>query len=126
MRVDVSELCRVNGDALRRLILEKYGRLTAFYERAPVDLGVSTQTLKRFIGMGKPSRKELARKMLALLGEDAADYSTYFADEGKRKHRPANNREVIEALILKVEELQQKIDNLANTINLYHRWNKKI
>jgi hypothetical protein len=107
------------------LILEKYGRLTAFYGLAPAQLGVSTQTLKRFIGSGKPSRKELARKMLALLGEDMADYGAYFTDEGRRKNRPANNREVIGALILKIEELQQKVDNLANTINLYHRWDSE-
>jgi hypothetical protein len=92
----------VNGDGLKRLIQEKYGRLTVFYELAPEHLGESTQTLKRFIGSGKPSRKELTRELLQ-----------------------TTTREVIEALILKVEELQQQVDNLVNTINLDYRWDNE-
>ena len=122
MRVDGSELCRVKGGELRELILKKYGKLGAFYGRAPAHLGVCEQTLKRFIGSGKLSRKTLARKMLALLGVDAGDYGKYFIDGEKKPVAAANNREIIEVLILKIEELQQKVDSLANTITLHHRW----
>lgn len=82
---------------------------------------MSTQTLKRFIGSRNPSPKELAWKMLALLEKDEGDYSAYFTDQGRRR-RLSNNREVIRALILKIEELEQKIDNLVNMVNFSHRW----
>jgi hypothetical protein len=124
MRMDASELCRVNGGGLRELIREKYGLLTKFYVEAPQKLGVCEQTLKRFIGSGKPSQKKLARNILALLGRDEGEYGAYFRDGEKKRGKAANNREVIEALIMKVEELQVKIDNLGNMISIYHRWGR--
>jgi hypothetical protein len=125
MRVDYSELCRVEGIGLRELIKNKYANLTAFYDDAPKELGVSSQTLKRFIGSGKPSQKKLARKILVLLGKTEREYAKYFIDEERKGSKAANNREVIGMLILKVEELQQKIDNLASMINMYHRWDRE-
>jgi hypothetical protein len=122
MRVDYSELCRVEGSGLRELIKNKYVNLTAFYDGAPGELGVSSQTLRRFIGSEKPSQKKLARKILILLGKSEREYGKYFTDEEKKRSKAANNREVIGVMILKIEELEQKIDSLAGMISMYFRW----
>jgi hypothetical protein len=114
----------VNGGGIHELIREKYGSIMGFYESTCVELGVSVSTLKRFIGSRRPSQKTLARKILTLLGRDASEYDRYFLNEDKKCARvvTANNGDMLEALILKVEELQQKIDNLSAMISMYHRW----
>jgi hypothetical protein len=124
----------VKDGRLRELIRKKYGGMMAFYGLAAKMCNVSEHALHLFIGSGKRSQKKYAHTVLKMLGLGPDAFDTYFTCEKDSSpslvisSEAASTLELshfLDAILLRLNGLEDKIDNLGEMLRMFHENDKK-